>query len=89
MRWENVRFLGESGAVIVSRGKTNSARRAVPMTPRVRDILEARWQVAGFGQLRARKTDTSCLIQSMNYIVRRSRTAAFARLFFILCGTRF
>src|SRR5271156_790097 len=31
---------------MVSRGKTSAARRVLPMTPRVRGILEARWKSA-------------------------------------------
>jgi integrase len=48
MRWENVRLLkGRAGALLVPQGKTRSARRAVPMTPRVHDILKHRWISAG------------------------------------------
>ena len=31
----------------MTHGKTAAARRVLPMTPRVRNILEARWQAAG------------------------------------------
>jgi integrase len=38
---------GRNGALLVTHGKTASARRVLPMTPRVRAILEARWFAAG------------------------------------------
>lgn len=48
MRWEHVTWLnGRNGALLVTRGKTASARRLLPMTPRVRALLENRWNVAG------------------------------------------
>ena len=48
LRWENVRMLsGRNGALLVTHGKTAAARRVVPMTPRVRAILETRWVAAG------------------------------------------
>ena len=48
MRWEYVTWLnGRNGALLVTHGKTASARRVLPMTPRVRAILEPRWLKAG------------------------------------------
>lgn len=55
--WEHVTWLnGRNGALLVTRGKTAAARRVIPMTPRVRAVLEARWnkaqkpeEEAGFG----------------------------------------
>jgi integrase len=48
MRWEYVTWLNErNGALLVTHGKTASARRVLPMTPRVRAILETRWFAAG------------------------------------------
>jgi integrase len=48
LRWEDVRFVDERRAVLVVPGtKTASAARPVPMTPRLRAILENRWQQAG------------------------------------------
>jgi integrase len=48
MRWEYVTWLnGRNGALLVTHGKTVSARRVLPMTPRVRAILETRWLAAG------------------------------------------
>src|SRR5207245_9196894 len=37
---------GGQGAALVTHGKTNGARRILPMTPRVRAVLEARWASA-------------------------------------------
>ena len=48
LRWEYVTWLsGRKGALLVTHGKTASARRVLPMTPRVRAILDARWAAAG------------------------------------------
>ena len=45
MRWENINWQhGRNGAVLVTHGKTVAARRSIPMTLRVRFILEARWE---------------------------------------------
>ncbi len=47
LRWEHVTWLnGRNGALLVTHGKTNAARRVIPMTPRVRTVLEARWNDA-------------------------------------------
>jgi integrase len=47
-RWENVTWVnGRHGTLLVCYGKTASARRVMPMTPRVRAILEERWKAAG------------------------------------------
>jgi hypothetical protein len=37
---------GRNGVLLVTHGKTAAARRVLPMTPRVRDILERRWEAA-------------------------------------------
>jgi integrase len=48
LRWEHVRFIDAKRAVIVVAGtKTAAAARPVPMTPRLRGILEIRRQQAG------------------------------------------
>lgn len=48
LRWEHIRFVDAKRAVIVVPGtKTAAAARPVPMTPRVRGIIEARWLAAG------------------------------------------
>src|SRR5580704_17868365 len=41
LRWETITWTnGRFGTLIVTHGKTASARRVLPMTPRVRKILE-------------------------------------------------
>jgi integrase len=46
--WEHVTWLnGRNGALLVTHGKTAAARRVIPMTPRVRAVLESRWNGAG------------------------------------------
>ena len=48
LRWESITwFNGRNGTLLVTHGKTAAARRVLPMTPRVRGILEARWDSAG------------------------------------------
>jgi integrase len=48
LRWENITWInGRNGSLLVTEGKTAAARRALPMTPRVRAILEGRWNAAG------------------------------------------
>lgn len=46
--WDSVTWAnGRYGTVLVTHGKTKAARRLLPMTPRVRHVLETRWQAAG------------------------------------------
>lgn len=48
MRWENITWInGRNGTFLVTEGKTAAARRSLPMTQRLRAILEARWLAAG------------------------------------------
>jgi len=48
LRWEDVTWVnGRNGSLLVTYGKTAAARRVLPMTPRVRAVLEARWNQAG------------------------------------------
>jgi integrase len=48
LRWESIAwFNGRHGTLLVTHGKTAAARRVLPMTPRVRNILETRWEGAG------------------------------------------
>jgi len=48
LRWEDLTWVnGRNGTLLVTHGKTASARRVLPMTPRVRSILETRWIRAG------------------------------------------
>ena len=47
LRWEAIAWLnGRNGVLRVTHGKTAAARRLLPMTPRVRSILETRWEAA-------------------------------------------
>jgi integrase len=46
--WNDVTWVnGRNGVLLVTRGKTASARRVIPMTPRVRLVLESRWEATG------------------------------------------
>ena len=48
LRWEAITWSnGRYGTFLVTHGKTAAARRVLPMTPRVRTILEDRWEKAG------------------------------------------
>jgi len=48
MRWEDVTWLnGRHGTIRIAFGKTKAARRTLPMTARIRAILQARWHAAG------------------------------------------
>lgn len=48
LRWEYVTWVnGRYGALMVTHGKTAAARRLLPMTPRVRELLEGRWEATG------------------------------------------
>ena len=47
LRWEAITWVnGRNGTLLVTHGKTAAARRVVPMTPRVRVLLQARWEKA-------------------------------------------
>ena len=47
MRWEEITWVnGRNGTLLVTHGKTDAARRALPMTLRVRAVLEERWNGA-------------------------------------------
>ena len=47
LRRKSVTWLnGRNGALLVTHRKTAAARRAIPITPRVRLVLEARWDAA-------------------------------------------
>lgn len=46
--WESLTWTnGRYGTLLVTHGKTAAARRVLPMAPRVRNILETRWERAG------------------------------------------
>jgi len=45
--WESITWCnGRNGTLLVTHGKTKAARRVIPMTPRVRTVLEQRWESA-------------------------------------------
>ena len=48
LRWEHINWDGgRNGVVLVAQGKTKAARRVLPMSPRVRMVLENRSKMAG------------------------------------------
>lgn len=48
LRWEAISWTnGRHGTLAVTYGKSAAARRVLPMTPRVRAVLENRWLAAG------------------------------------------
>ena len=48
LRWESIHWVnGRHGSLLVTHGKTAAARRTLPMTPRVRTVLESQWKRAG------------------------------------------
>jgi integrase len=47
LKWENINWDGgRNGVLLIAKGKTKSARRVLPLSPRVRTVLENRWKVA-------------------------------------------
>jgi integrase len=48
LRWENITWvIGRHGTILITHGKTAAARRLLPMTPRVRHVLDSRWEKQG------------------------------------------
>ena len=48
LRWDDLTWAnGRHGTLFITHGKTPAARRLLPMTPRVRAVLESRWNAAG------------------------------------------
>jgi integrase len=48
LRWESVTWTnGRNGTVLVTHGKTAAARRVLPLSVRVKNILRARWKAEG------------------------------------------
>jgi integrase len=48
MAWEHITWTnGRNGAIMVLKGKSGAARRLIPMTQRVRAVLESRWESQG------------------------------------------
>ena len=47
LKWESISWInGRHGSMLVTHGKTAAARRMLPMSPRVRAILETHWKAA-------------------------------------------
>ena len=48
LAWDSITWVnGRNGTLLVTHGKTKAARRMLPMSPRVRALLESRWEAAG------------------------------------------
>jgi integrase len=48
LSWDSITWVnGRNGTLLVTHGKTKAARRMLPMSPRVRALLESRWEGAG------------------------------------------
>jgi len=48
MRWEHINWQnGQSGSLFIPHGKTAAARRTIFLSPRLRFLLEHRWEMAG------------------------------------------
>jgi integrase len=44
LRWEHICWSnGRNGTLMVTHGKTSAARRVLPMTPRVRAVMDTQW----------------------------------------------
>jgi integrase len=77
LRWEAISWMnGQHGTLAVTHGKSPAARRVLPMTPRVRVVLENRWLAArkpGTGYVWPSETRTSYIHDEM---VRRAHLKA-------------
>jgi len=52
LRWEAITWInGRNGSLLLTHGKTDAARRVLPMTTRVRATLQTRWENAGIRRL--------------------------------------
>jgi integrase len=48
LTWDSITWVnGRNGTLLVTHGKTKAARRMLPLSPRVRSLLESRWEAAG------------------------------------------
>ena len=48
LRWEDISFSGgRYGTLRVLQGKTKAARRTLPLSARIRDLLSTRWETSG------------------------------------------
>src|SRR5215467_2422213 len=68
LKWENINWDGgRNGVLLITHGKTKAARRLLPLSPRVRSVLENRWKLAkkpseGWCGPQKQKTSTSITI---------------------------
>ena len=81
--WENIAWInGRTGTSLVTEGKTAAARRSVPLTPRLRSILEGHWIAAGnrrkdgYGRLQQRAVDWFSVVNWPPFAPRCSYYAA-------------
>jgi len=91
-RWENVTWVnGRHGSILTTHGKTKAARRSLPMTPRVRAILERRWVAADKPQqgwtwpapTQSGHVEPSTLKKQHRKAIKASKLSAF-----VLCSLR-
>jgi len=48
LTWDAITWVnGRNGSLLVTHGKSAAARRVIPLTPRVRAVLQARWEATG------------------------------------------
>lgn len=48
LRWANINWdAGLNGVLLIAQGKTKAARRVLPLSPRVRAVLETSWKHGG------------------------------------------
>jgi integrase len=48
LKWDNINWDGgRNGVLLITKGKSKAARRVLPLSPRVRLMLEKRWKDAG------------------------------------------
>jgi integrase len=97
LRWEGIVWEGGlhgDSTLQVTHGKTDSARREVPMSPRVQEILRARWRVAGRpleGWVWPNTETASGHVEpsTLKKIHAKVCKDAFIKPFVLLCGTAY
>ena len=86
LRWESLTWTnGRNGTLLVTHGKTDAARRVLPLTVRARNILQKRWEATGsppegwvWGALtRSEHFEKSTLKKQHKKALRLSRVRAF------------
>ena len=64
LSWESIAWVnGRYGTLLVTHGKTAAARRVLPMTPRVRALLQGRY--GGSGALQVVASDPRCTLRGL------------------------